>query len=236
MIWVPDATGRFPSRPHYEPDELDVECEAIIEGVLRTRHGTVQYPVSTDDLFFMLEQDACVDAYAKFGPNEGDIWGESEFAPGSQPEVRISHRLTENKRLENPLRTTITHEHGHVRFHGPLFELRSLQPKLFHAGSDKTQICKREQVNGHGQRDWMEWQAGYCSGALLMPRQALRTLFTSFLRDRQLIVALVEKNSLEAIELVSSTVERFNVSRDAAAYRLRQLGFVVEGIAGQQHI
>jgi len=41
MIWVPDATGRFRERPHYEPDELDVDCEATIEDVLLKLHGRI---------------------------------------------------------------------------------------------------------------------------------------------------------------------------------------------------
>src|SRR5690242_20620387 len=116
MIWVPDNTGRFPKRPHYEPEELDAECESIIEDVLRKRHGKVEYPVSTDDLFFMLEQVAIVDSYATFEVEGRDTWGESEFVPGQQSRVRIASRLAENNRLENPLRTTLTHEHGHVVF------------------------------------------------------------------------------------------------------------------------
>jgi hypothetical protein len=236
MIWVPDNAGRFPKRPHYEPEELDAECESIIEDVLRTRHGKVEYPVPTDDLFFMLEQVAIVDSYATFEAESGDTWGESEFVPGQQPRVRIASRLAENTRLENPLRTTLTHEHGHVLFHGPLFELRNAQPKLFTADPSKKEICKREQVDGRGQRDWMEWQAGYCSGALLMPRGALRRLLTDFLKQHQITVAQIDKNSLEAIDLVSAVEERFGVSREAAAYRLRQLRFVVEGVAKQGHL
>lgn len=236
MIWVLDNTGRFQKRPHYEPEELDNECEAIIEDVLRKRRGKVEYPVSTDDLVFMLEQVAVVDQYAVFEAEAGDTWGESEFVSGQLPHVRISSRLTENSRMENPLRTTLTHEHGHVRFHGPLFELSALQPKLFTADLSKKQSCKREQVDGQAQRDWMEWQAGYCSGALLMPRGALRGVFTAFLKEHQITVAQIDKNSLEAIDLVSTVEERFGVSREAAAYRLRQLRFVVEGLARQHHL
>jgi hypothetical protein len=28
MRWVTDRTGRFPQRPHYEPEELDAACFA----------------------------------------------------------------------------------------------------------------------------------------------------------------------------------------------------------------
>jgi hypothetical protein len=46
--YVPDRTGRFSQRPHYEPKELDRECENIIAGFLKERHGAAKYPVSTD--------------------------------------------------------------------------------------------------------------------------------------------------------------------------------------------
>lgn len=234
MIWVPDATGRFKERPHYEPAELDVECEAAIEEVLMKRRGKVEYPVSTDDLFFMLDQVSCVDTYADFNPAEGDIWGESEFMPGEQPRVRISRQLSENERYENPLRTTVTHEYGHVRYHGPLFELHRAQAGLYGQNCNKTWVCKREHVEGRGKRDWMEWQAGYCSGAILMPKRAVRIVVTQSLRDRGLVAAKVGKDTLEEIELVTAVVKRFAVSRDAAMVRLKQLGYVVEGGAGQQ--
>ena len=48
--YIPDRTGRFSQRPHYAPKELDRECENIIAGFLKERHGAAKYPVSTDDL------------------------------------------------------------------------------------------------------------------------------------------------------------------------------------------
>jgi hypothetical protein len=234
MIWVTDLTGRFRERPHYEPEELDLECESIVEDVLLTRHGKVEYPVLTEDLFFMLEQVACVDAYADFDPAEDEIWGESEFLPGEQPRVRIWRQLSENPRYENPMRTTITHEFGHVRYHGPLFELDRPQENLFAGERSKTWVCKREQIEGCRRRDWMEWQAGYCSGALLIPKRALRSVVTGFLKDHGLVAGQVAKDTFEEIELVSATVKRFAVSREAAGVRLRQLRYVVEGGIGQR--
>ena len=55
--YVPDRTGRFSQRPHYAPKELDRECENIIAGFLKERHGAAKYPVSTDDLTVLIERD-----------------------------------------------------------------------------------------------------------------------------------------------------------------------------------
>ncbi len=173
MIWVTDTTGRFPRRPHFEPQELDGECEKIIEEVLQSRHGKILYPVSTDDLLFMLERNAWLDPYADLRADEGKIWGETEFIPGRQPKVRIWRRLSEDERFENPFRTTITHEFSHVHFHGPLFELKRAEPSLSSPPGNNIWVCKREEVEGHRNRDWMEWQAGYCSGHYLCPSAGL---------------------------------------------------------------
>jgi hypothetical protein len=42
--YVPDRTGRFSQRPHYPPKELDRECENIIAGFLKERHGAAFLP------------------------------------------------------------------------------------------------------------------------------------------------------------------------------------------------
>src|ERR1051326_6344398 len=99
MQWVKDRTGRFPERPHYDPAELDAECERIVEGFLKNRHGDIQYPISTDDLILMLEKETeSVDQYVDF--EEKDVWGETIFppSPGVRPKVKISKSLSLNDR------------------------------------------------------------------------------------------------------------------------------------------
>jgi hypothetical protein len=49
-------TGRFSQRPHFKPGELDRECESIMSGFLRERHGAAEYPVSTEDTTVLIEQ------------------------------------------------------------------------------------------------------------------------------------------------------------------------------------
>jgi hypothetical protein len=55
--YVSDRTGRFSQRPHYDPKELDRECEAIIGSFLKARKGSIRYPLSTDDLTVLIERD-----------------------------------------------------------------------------------------------------------------------------------------------------------------------------------
>ena len=72
--------------------------------------------------------------------------------------------------MENRLRTTLTHEYGHVHFHQFMFEVESRPGSLFEE-RDQTQSnrCKRDTIVSAAESDWMEWQAGYVCGAILMP-------------------------------------------------------------------
>jgi Zn-dependent peptidase ImmA (M78 family) len=203
MKWVPNNTGRFSRRPHYDPGVLDEECEQMAENLLLKRRGVVEYPVSTDDLLYALEREATVDHYADLPSDaSGEVWGVTKFLKDAKPEVRISRRLSANQRLENPYRTTIAHEFAHVRFHGFLFAMLDQTPRLFEEDDRSSQTCNRQQVESAAPYDWIEWQASYCSGALLTPAGAVRKLVTMFLRDRSVPVAKLRASSRHGEGLV----------------------------------
>src|SRR5437867_12136230 len=109
MKWVADRSGRFPQRPHYDPDELESECEDVITTFLKERHGRVEFPVATEDLTVLIERVvADLDMYADLSHEQGEVEGLTEFLPGQKPRVRISAALSQAPRLENRLRTTLT--------------------------------------------------------------------------------------------------------------------------------
>ena len=54
MKMIPDRTGRFPERPHYEIEELEEECERIMESFLLSRYGQYSIPVPTEALVELL--------------------------------------------------------------------------------------------------------------------------------------------------------------------------------------
>jgi hypothetical protein len=88
--YVPDRTGRFSQRPHYEPKELDRACETIIAGFLKERHGAAKYPVSTDDLTVLIERDAeSLDQFADLSGYGRNVEGLTHFQPGRKPRVKI---------------------------------------------------------------------------------------------------------------------------------------------------
>jgi hypothetical protein len=239
MDWFRDNTGRFPKRPHYSPEELDSECERIITEFLSKKYGYVQFPISTNDLTLLLERDAeDLDLYADFSGEEGEVEGVTEFRRGQKPVVRIAERLTNTPNLENRLRTTLTHEYGHVRFHDRLYQVESKPPSLFEnlpSESNETpqeNRCKRDAMISLSDGDWMEWQAGYACGALLIPITPLVECVTSFRSERGLTHAAISEQTREGGELIENVMKTFQASRDAARVRLLQKKMIGSGALG----
>jgi hypothetical protein len=213
---------------------LDDECERVAEELLLNRRGVVAYPISTDDLLFALDELANVDHYAELDSDmSGEVWGVTKFLKDGKPEVRINRLLSENPRLENPYRTTITHESAHVRFHAFLFAMVEQTPTLFEDDRRNSQTCNRQQVESSAPYDWIEWQASYCSGALLMPAGAVRRLVREFLRDQLVPVAKLRASSRYGEALIEEVMAQFKVSSLAAKVRLSKLGFLTDSEIAQ---
>ncbi|MDR4485260.1 MAG: ImmA/IrrE family metallo-endopeptidase [Nitrospirales bacterium] len=215
------------------PEDLDRECETIINNFLREKYGVVNFPVSTSDLTCLVERAAHdLDLYADLSAFGPDVEGLTEFSPGQKPNVKISAPLAEDKRRENRLRTTLTHEYGHVRFHTYLWELERPQHKLFENNPNANgQICKRDNILNAAQADWMEWQAGYVCGALLMPMNPVKRLVGEYKESHDLygVIGINDRHGQNLIEAMQSD---FQVSADAARVRLIKLGFLGETGAG----
>ena len=175
MKYVSDKTGRFQRRPHYEPRELDDECDRIVNEFLNAKYGAIKFPISTDDLTCLIERDAAdLDLYADLSREGQDVQRVTDFYPKGKPRVRIARELSAEPSRENRLRTTLTHEYGHVRFHDYVWKL-DLNPAdmLKEIPSKVSPQCNRNALLDAPSTDWMEWQAGYISGAMLMPLSAV---------------------------------------------------------------
>lgn len=227
VTYVRDTTGRFQQRPHYKPEELDRACETIITGFLKDLYGQVRYPVETEDLKKLIERDAeDLDVYADLSCYGADVEGVTEFHPGHKPRVLIASVLTEDERRENRLRTTLTHEYGHVHFHSYLWEVEPPPPDLLRQQPNRDKvICKRDTMIDASQTDWMEWQAGYVCGAILMPKSAVSRLCREYV-EAQGIFGAVTLSTAHGQALVSAVVNAFQVSEDAARVRLLKLGLL----------
>ena len=209
--WVRDGTGRFSERPHYDPAALDQECEAVVRNFLTDKYGRSRYPISTDDLTVLIEQHAAdLDQFADLA---AAIEGRTTFHPPHQPDVAINRRLQDERYL-NRLRTTLAHELGHVLLHSFVWTFAA--PR-----DDRSFVCNREQVIGAATGDWMEWQAGYASGAYLVPRTALARLIGE--PDG----SWPSQDSDAGLKMIAEVQQEFEVSEAAARVRLSQLRYVL---------
>jgi hypothetical protein len=237
MKWVPDRTGRFAKRPHYLPEELDTACEQVILSFLMKKYGKVELPIKTDDLTVLIEQKADLDSCADLSEEEGEVQGVTEFVRGKRPLVKISNSLSPGSHSENRLRTTLTHEYGHVHFHQFMFEVEAQTPSLFSSqGQAHTNKCKRDSILNAAETDWMEWQAGYACGAILIPVGALLETVKTFRAANNLVLANLTLNSKEGQALIASVATTFKTSKDAARVRLLKKRILKEELGAAREL
>jgi hypothetical protein len=99
MKWIRDATGRFRQRPFYSDEELDAECEIFAASLLRSRHGALQFPLSTDDLTVLIEREVDeLELYADLSREGSAVEGVTEFRAARKPRVLISKHLSKTER------------------------------------------------------------------------------------------------------------------------------------------
>jgi hypothetical protein len=203
--WVGDVTGRFAQRPHYTSDDLET-IAADLRAELRTLRPPGERALSVDDLSVLLESRAGdVDLYASDLP--AGIDGVTEFIASQRPRVRIAESLSAQRRFAARLRTTLAHELGHIVLHDFLMWLEA---------PTRMQQCGTRQIAPVN--DWMEWQANYLAGALLIPMARVKDELGSPVGEWT--------RSSRGRALVQETQRAFEVSAPAASVRLLQLGYL----------
>lgn len=226
MKWLPDPTGRFPQRPFYEGEELDRECEGIVTAFLKREYGTADYPINTNDLTILIEREAAsLDLYADLSARGEGVEGMTEFFPRGKPAVHIAAELSKPQR-ENRLRTTLAHELGHIKFHSFLWTFEAPQGGCG-AGKPPLPRCHRESIIGARPVDWLEWQAGYASGALLIPLSAIKRTVREARKEAG-VSGDVATSSASGQYIIRRVQQGYQVSADAAKVRLLQLGLLTE--------
>ena len=222
MKFLRDPLGRPIKRLYFKTEELDERCERIIRDFMDRRSGGFRLPIPTDEIVRMIEADADdLDMYANL-PEGQD--GFTEFFVDRKPRVQISRRLSD-PRYENRLRTTLGHEYGHVWFHAPLW--RHSETHSDRRPAARSWRCERDTIVTASENDWMEWQAAYISGALLMPRTNVIVL-TNQVAESYGGAAPVVLDAPAGRDLIQQVRKRFQVSEQAAQVRLSRLGLVVE--------
>lgn len=229
MKMVRDDTGRFGARPHYTQMELDQEFEILIQAFLQRHHREAQFPIATDDLQVLIEEYADdLDTYADLSPHGKDLEGVTLFPPDGRPIVLISENVASDPRRENRLRTTLAHEFGHVYLHNHLWHTKHFVNRLSSVDQPEYKaICKRSTILGEGSYDWMEWQAGYASGAILMPFSLVQEI-AGTRREENDFSSFIHVGSERADAIIREVVKRFTVSEEAARVRLLKLRILAE--------
>ena len=142
----------------------------------------------------------------------------THFDPRRKPRLEIAYALFEDGRPVNRLRFMLAHEYAHVVIHAPLYLRAGLARREDHPCTDREIEASATFV------DWMEWQASYAAGALLMPIGRLEALITAC--QPADLPAPISVDHPAGRDLQQRGSEAFVVSPDAAAVRLAQLGYV----------
>jgi Zn-dependent peptidase ImmA (M78 family) len=214
-----DPLGRPIDRLYFDTEELDERCETKIADFMDQHRGGFRLPIPTDDLIRLIEMDADdLDMYADL-PEDED--GHTDFFADRKPRVMIAKRLSD-PRYENRLRMTLGHEYGHVWFHAPLWRK---------SGSDHPAeprwTCHRDRIVDAPQSDWMEFQAAYIGGALLMPAYSVK-LLAGETTMREAKQPPVSADSDLGHAIVERIMRRCGVSEQAARVRLLRLRLLTE--------
>ena len=162
----------------------------------------------------------------------------AEYISAKAGTVIIDKRLLENYQRHR-YRFTLGHEASHGILHAGYFGYNPEQTSLFDRGGVPMIRCRMaEPLNGGSKsvtewtdNDWLEWQANRLSSAILMPRTMVYRLVTGTLTDRKDVSRLKEgvcpaPAFFQNPNTVSLVAKTFVVSREAAVYRLRELGLI----------
>ena len=97
-----------------------------------------------------------------------------------------------------------------------------------HQEKSHTNKCRRGNIVGASEKDWMEWQAGYACGAILMPVGALIDTVRRFREDSRIPYSNLALESESGQRLIACVASAFQTSKDAARVRLLKKGVLAD--------
>ena len=150
--------------------------------------------------------------------------GRAEYISAKARTIIIDNRLLEENQ-QHRYRFTLGHEAGHDIFHSGFFGYNPYQLPLFDMGAAPMIQCRTDCGNTSKKtpkfwddHDWMEWHANRLSSAILMPRSAVERLVEGFRSE--------PRDPFRRAAMVCAVTETFDVSSEAATYRLKDMGFI----------
>ena len=204
------------------PDALQsphpINIEEFIEFYLQLKLD-YQY-LSNDGRYLGMTVFNNTDKVIIFDPDRN----EADYLHADARTVIIDNRLLEGNQ-EHRYRFTMGHEGAHDILHSGYYSYNPDQMSIF-ANDDwepmvqcrlhPLQTVPRSANSLWSDTDWMEWQANFLSSVLLMPKPAVKVVFDAF-----------SKRGFSSPSLLEQGVSRvFNVSPEAARYRLLSLGYI----------
>lgn len=153
----------------------------------------------------------------------------AEYISARANTIIIDNTLLEANQ-EHRYRFTTGHEAAHSYLHTDYFGYDPNQLTLFELLGDSVQApmlqCRMDNKKIGtvspklwGDKEWMEWQANALSSAILMPKSMV-------LKVAQDVAKTVSNKRVLAWNQVNKVSQIFNVSWEAASYRLKELGVI----------
>ncbi len=145
----------------------------------------------------------------------------------------IDPRLLESNQSHR-YRFTLGHEGGHDILHTGYYSFNPDQVTMFDDPPEPMIKCRvdntstgRKDPKLWDDHDTMEWQANYLSSAILMPESAVKLVAG---RHKERIIGLRD------IAIANDVAATFNVSLEAASYRLVDLGLIRQAVVSSAPI
>ena len=164
---------------------------------------------------------------------------EAEYISARAKTIIIDNTLLEENQ-EHRYRFTMGHEAaGHGVLHEAYFGYDRNQLTLFDTANEAAMIqCRTDSSKIAAKdsrfwddRDWMEWQANAMSSAFLMPRKMVLLVANETKKKVQ-----HNNTGVVAYLMAEAVSEIFNVSNEAALYRLKSLGLVDSEVKHQSAV
>jgi Zn-dependent peptidase ImmA (M78 family) len=218
MYWTDDASGRFDTRPKYTPTELELFSQ---QHIARSRlRLNPDRPITTFELITLVEQNvAYLDLYSDLSKDGSDIECAIDYFSYQKPIVRVKRELAVTARLESRLRIVLAHELIHAVLHSEV--MGHIKPESICGFRTIGPRCNIETIYTADINDWLEWQATYAGGSLLMPAQEI----AKFIGPASSVGDLAAANGNLAGDepFIDRLAAYFLVPREFVTLRLHQL-------------
>lgn len=246
-MYMPNYRVNYRGIPIIKNSFIDYHAEKMIYDYCPDIYKNPR-PIDVEDLVFSymgLKQDF------NYLSNSGFIWGrmvfrdtakipiyipetnEADYMPAKRGTIIIDNSIVEDRK-DFRYRSTVVHECGHWVYHQQLF-MNSSESKVKNAT-----LCRAYDIDSNlkvlkTDLDWIEHQAKYFSGALLMPKSVVVKICSNL---EEKIDLSEDFCKFKVTYMAKRIAQTFNVSQESAKVRIQQLGLVMskQKVSTKQYI